>query len=249
MLNDINVLVTDLDHTLLHPETEDLPERVPDLLREWMKNGNHWVIATGRRRDHLEHVLEALSMMPDYYITRSRYIHAGNSSEHNAFEEWNQAIQELAEKEREYAGEWLPLLQEWAMENGFPVDIKEYYAVFDRVEHAEASFHFLSERVSDDFKVLRNHEFVIAVPRGTGKGRCVKKLSEINQWNESEIFCIGDGMNDANMLDGDYDFRKATVSNAEPKLKQLVRTNGGHVLNDEGGTAIHNLLHNQFNEG
>lgn len=59
---------------------------------------------------------------------------------------------------------------------------------------------------------------------------------------ESEIFCVGDGMNDANMLDGDYDFRKATVANAEPQLKDLVNRHGGIILEHVGGQAIENLL-------
>lgn len=243
MSDAIEVFVTDLDHTLLHPETESLPDRIPDMLETWMEAGNVWIIATGRTRDYLEDIMAELGVHPNYYITRSRYIHPGRSRGDRTLEEWNATVETLTEKQADYAEEWIPEVQQWADKEGLSMDVEdEGYVIFDSAETAERAFHFVSDRVNDDFKVLRNREFLIVVPAQTGKGNCLKHLSETMGWEESEIFCVGDGMNDANMLDGDYDFRKAVVANAEPQLKDLVTQHGGLVLEHVGGHAIEELL-------
>lgn len=238
----IEVFVTDLDHTLLHPETEDLPENLPQLLETWMDEGNVWVIATGRDQDHLETVMDELGVLPNFYITRSRYIHAGQSETSEKIHQWNSHIEDLIEKQYQYADVWIPDLKSWAEEQNIPVTIQDRYVEFDTVDGAEEAFHYLSNVIDNDFKVLRNREFLIVVPRETGKGNCLKYLSDIMDWQESEIFCVGDGMNDANMLDGDFEFGKAVVSNAEPQLKDLVKQHGGIILEHVGGHAIKELL-------
>ncbi|MFB6345477.1 MAG: HAD family hydrolase [bacterium] len=242
MSDAIEVFVTDLDHTLLHPETKDIPDALPDLLEEWMERGNKWVIATGRDRSHLEDVMDELRLRPNYYITRSRYIHPGTSRNHPELDEWNRKIEDLLEKQDRYADKWIPKLRDWVEKKGMDVDLKDGYAMFESPSDAETAFHYLSDVIAEGFKVLRNHEFLIVVPAQTGKGNCLKHLSETRNWQESEIFCVGDGMNDANMLDGDYDYKKAAVANAEPKLKDLVAQHGGIILEHVGGDAIEHLL-------
>jgi HAD superfamily hydrolase (TIGR01484 family) len=238
----IEVFVTDLDHTLLHPETEDLPDGIAPMLKEWMESGNAWVIATGRRREHLEDVLDELDILPDYYITRSRYIHGGRSDTVDKLDEWNSRIERLTKKQENYADNWIPRVLDWADENEVEVEAMDGYVMFGTAEGGEKGFHFVSDILDDDFKVLRNREFLIAVPAETGKGNCLEYLSDVLGWQESEIFCVGDGMNDANMLDGDYDFAKAAVANAEPQLKDLVLQHGGIILEHVGGHAIESLL-------
>lgn len=242
MNNTFDVFVTDLDHTLLHPETERISEGTPNLLNEWMDRGNHWVIATGRELDHLQEVLSEVGIQPHYCITRSRYIHASRSEPSPELDEWNETVNELTEKQAEYTSEWIPKARNWASRKDIHVEVEDGYITYESAEAAEKAFHHLSEIVDEDFKVLRNREFMIVVPRQTGKGNCLKRLSEVNRWRESDIFCVGDGMNDANMLDGDYDYGKAVVANAEDPLKNLVTREGGRVLDQVGGTAVEKLL-------
>lgn len=179
MTDTVEVFVTDLDHTLLHPETEDLPDRLPDMLDTWMNSGNIWVIATGRQQTYLEDVMNELRILPDYYITRSRYIHPGRQHNHPAFDEWNETVEQLTIKQKKYTQEWIPKVEEWAAKNSLNVETHEGYVMFDSAEDGERAFHFVSDVIDDDFKVLRNREFLIVVPHQTGKGNCLKYLCKV----------------------------------------------------------------------
>jgi len=242
--NSFEIFVTDLDHTLLHPETERFSERTPDLLREWMDRGNYWVVATGRELDHLREVLAEVDLQPHYSITRSRYIHARQAESLPELDKWNQTVQKLTKKQEKYSKEWIPEARDWASQHDIQLETEDGYVTYESADAAEEAFHHLSETVDEDFKVLRNREFLIVVPRQTGKGNCLKRLSEVNRWRESDIFCVGDGMNDANMLDGDFDYGKAVVANAEEPLKELVSRQDGRILDEIGGTAVEKLLRN-----
>jgi HAD superfamily hydrolase (TIGR01484 family) len=245
--NSFEVLVTDLDHTLLHPETGQITDRTPELLQEWMNQGHSWIIATGRELAHLQEVLSEVGLHPHYSITRSRYIHATRSEPHPELTSWNRSVRRLTKKQWDYAQEWIPKAKRWASDNEIEVDTDEGYVTFEDADAAEKAFHYISKVIDEDFKVLRNREFLVVVPRETGKGNCLKRLSELNQWDESEIFCVGDGMNDANMLDGDFEYGKAAVANAEQPLKELVTREGGWVLDEVGGPAVEGLLRTFLN--
>ncbi len=243
MDNSYDVFVTDLDCTLLHPETGRIAQRTPDLLRKWMNRGNSWIIATGRELDHLREILADLDVRPHYTITRSRYIHTPRTEYFPELDEWNQTIQKLTKKQEDYAKEWIPKVKDWASHHGIEIETDDGYVTYESAEAAEEAFHHLSEIIDENFKILRNREFMIVVPQKTGKGNCLKQLSKLNRWNESSIFCVGDGMNDANMLDGDFDYGKAAVANAEEPLKELVSREGGQILDEIGGPAVEKLLH------
>ncbi|HON72547.1 MAG TPA: HAD family hydrolase, partial [bacterium] len=83
-----------------------------------------------------------------------------------------------------------------------------------------------------------NFSLVQILPPSAGKGNTVLTLSRHLGLLPEEVLVIGDSGNDKDMLDGRFGFRVATVSNAEPEIKETVERNGGYVAENPVSRGI-----------
>lgn len=240
----IRVLVTDLDNTLFYPDTEDIPTDLPSRIRSWKRSGGRWVVATGRRREEQIEFYRQWELRPDYYIARERFIHTGwkNGDPPGPFADWNRRLREQSERVERETEVWKPRLRAWMERNGIEAELKQYYAIMNRVEHSIQADLFLREILPEDRKPIRNQRFVGVVPVEVGKGRCLRRLADHENWRPTEVLAVGDSGNDRDMLDGRYDFHSAAVGNAETEIKDRVRENDGLVLPHPSGEAVVKLL-------
>ncbi len=242
--NQVRVLVTDLDNTLFYPDSEEIPSGLPARIRNWKKQGGQWVVATGRRREEQVEFYRQWGFRPDYYIARERFIYLGrkNGGTNDPFTEWNRRLRKQSDRVERETEVWKPPLREWMDENGIEAELKQYYAIMDRVEHSIQADVFLREILPEDRKPMRNQHFIGVVPKEVGKGRCLQKLAGHEDWKPQQILAVGDSGNDRDMLDGRYDFHSAAVGNAEPEIKDRVRDNDGTILPHPSGEAVIRLL-------
>jgi len=49
------------------------------------------------------------------------------------------------------------------------------------------------------------------------------------------VFCVGDSVNDLDMLDGRYGFHSGTVATAEEEIKEAIESNRGIIAQHPGG--------------
>lgn len=241
---DIRVLVTDLDNTLFYPDSEDIPPDLPPRMRSWRQQGGRWVVATGRRREEQVEFYRQWELRPDYYIARERFIHTGggNGDPPGPFADWNRRLRDRSERVEREEEVWKPRLRAWMERHGIEAELKQYYAIMNRVEHSIQADLFLREILPEDRKPMRNQQFVGVVPEEVGKGRCLRRLADHENWRPAEVLAVGDSGNDRDMLDGRYDFHSAAVENAEDEIKDRVRENDGLVLPHPSGEAVVKLL-------
>jgi len=75
-----------------------------------------------------------------------------------------------------------------------------------------------------------------------GKGVILLALARRLGLGPGEILAVGDSGNDRDLLDPGRGFRTATVANADPDIKALVRAGGGYLSPEARGDGVRDII-------
>ncbi|HPC76758.1 MAG TPA: HAD family hydrolase [bacterium] len=245
---DIKLICFDLDGTILEKGTI-ITDNAQEILEEAILCGAKISTASGRSIIDQLQILENSNLghskgWPHALITDESSIYILDGENYNPLSEWNEMVNRVWRKNLTIVRRIILEDLERLRENG--VSVQNLIAseeverrnliglLFSNIEDAltyekELSIRLSEEDMDGEVQCNRNWYFVQILPRMSGKGNTVFTLANYFGLKPEEVLVIGDSGNDLNMLDSDYGFYAATVSNAEPAVKRVVAKRGGYI--------------------
>ena len=117
--------------------------------------------------------------------------------------------------------------------------------IFSDIDQAEIARRYVERELSSSnlpLRIERPARCLDIRSNKTGKGKILKKATEILRISPSQVFCIGDSHNDLEMLDGRYGFKSACPNNAEEIIKETVLKNNGYVARYDYGKGVAEII-------
>ena len=99
-------------------------------------------------------------------------------------------------------------------------DIHQFSLGFDHPKESIECAEVLNKKFPDEIHAYPNAKSLDVPPRGISKEQGIKKLLEVMNWHEAEIFVIGDEINDLPMISA---FGGYTVDTARDEIKSQAK--------------------------
>jgi len=255
----IRLVAFDFDGTILE-EGMVIPEDTKEKLDTIRDLGIKISTASGRKLEDQFKILELNSLgddkgYPHSLIVDESRIYLLDGKGYVPLKSWNDKVFEEWKKLYPLAEEILLKEVEELKEKGEDVSIhiigdialvRNMVAIrFKSIERAKEYEKELSRKLKameSPFWCNRNFSLVQILPPSAGKGNTVLALSRYLGISPNEVLVIGDSGNDIDMLDGRYGFRSATVSNADPEIKEVVKKNGGYIAQKPISSGIIEII-------
>ena len=251
---DIRLIATDLDGTLIGRANElPLYADFADILADLRKrHGTIWVACTGRSLKSFRGFFEPMCMAglaPDYVIVRHAYILRLTPYGYVPYIFWNLHIAYLV------LSEWLNVrtaIRDWhALLTRSTVGVTvlrrrwdELAMRFDTQEAATVAAELLRTRAKA-YKHVHVFDYQMEVHvRGVPftKGLSLGELAEQLGIPRAGILAIGNGHNDASMLDGVVAGMTGCPSNSEAEVIEIVSDSGGHIARTPSLSGVLEIL-------
>ena len=244
MQDEIKLLVTDLDGTLLGMSSE-LPhyalfgKMVDELRRE---SGTQWVICTGRTLTsclRFLHPMMAVGAIPDYVVVNHTHVYGLEGSQHKAHMWWSLRIGFDAWIERLRAisaiKEWYRMIHRGVLRClSAKLERGSLLLRFETDDDSQVVAQLLKTK-AQSLRAVAVFEFFreVQVRRVSfSKAVSVVELGKRLGVDKKNILTIGNAYNDLSMLDGSVSGMTGCPENAEPKVVETVHLAEGHIARE-----------------
>ncbi len=250
------VLSFDFDGTLVCPDSDpQLDPRFFELIKQFREAGWVWGVNTGRSQmQMLSGFMEGqFPFLPDFLIARERELYTpGALNRWRPVVDWNKRSEKDHKKVYRNARKFLKLVQQhvenetrakWITEEGDPAGI----VATSEQEMAEI-VEFIDAKVSDykNLGYLRNTIYLRFSHKDYHKGTSLAEIARLCGVEAKQVFAIGDGHNDIDMLRREYADMIACPANADEEVKQHVREQGGYVCSERASLGVIEAFHHFF---
>jgi HAD superfamily hydrolase (TIGR01484 family) len=243
----IKLISTDFDGTLFAEfESPPIPTELEQLIGDLQARGVKWAINTGRDMSSLMETLgrSGISIEPDYLVLVEREIHRHKDSLYVALEPWNSACTRLhgdlfARLETE-----LPEIVRWISSRFHARIYEDSYSPLCLIaannNDMDAIYLHLEGccRKVPHLSVMRNDVYARLCHKDYNKGTALGHLTSLLGLDSSQIFAIGDHLNDLPMLSLEYARFLAAPANSVPQVQAVVRRQGGIVTSATHGQGV-----------
>ncbi len=205
----MKVILSDFDGTLFFGKDKDY-SAVAAAIKKWQESGNLFGMVTGRSITHLLQDIEPMGITPDYYVlSTGATIYNKNKELVDIIGIDGQAVKLICDtaKELDYMFVGASAVDGiYLKQNGQP-DIpydKKFIAGFARFNSASAADAFemlIKEKLGNTILVMRQGVYFDMPNIACGKAKGIERLINILGIDEAQLFCVGDGVNDLDMLE------------------------------------------------
>ncbi len=254
--NIVGVLSFDFDGTLYDQESDPVTEpEFFEMMRLLRDVGWVWGINTGRSQMQTTSgfVESKFPFLPDFLIAREREIYTpGKFGRWVSVKEWNGRSEKDHKKMFRKSKKAIKEIQayvenntkaQWISEEGDPAgviatSIEEMAEILTVVDpHCEKS---------TVMGYLRNTIYMRISHKDYHKGSSLAEIARRCGVEKDDVFAIGDGHNDLDMLDRKVADMIACPANADIDVKQHVIANGGYVCKLPASKGVIEALHRFF---
>lgn len=195
------LLASDYDQTYYLNDSDII--RNIEATKEWLGKGNIFAIATGRSYQDLKNKQDKYKFIFDYAILN----HGATIIDKNENILWNESISNKVVPKiksnidkSNYVSFFCCSNLESRVDFQHP-DLTKIAITFESKEEALKKAEELNSIFKDDIKAFYvNKNSVEIISNKTSKEKAIQYLSEINNIDRSEIYTIGDGYSDINMI-------------------------------------------------
>ncbi len=248
----IDLVCTDIDGTLLDAGNPDFASLVSfktsldSMRRQW---GTRWAIVTGRHRRVMLPILDSFlgfQLIPDFVVLEDAYVYRFNRrTGWHGFLRWNLRIRwkraRLWRRGRKSLQQWQEQMQrqfpEMQVRSHETVDLWMEFPDREVAEHGESVLKQMTAG-SVDFEVFRWGKELFLAPSVGKKGEAVSFIADSLGLTAGQVFAVGDGANDINMLEGWAAAMVACVANAPREIKRIVRHAQGYVASQSATAGV-----------
>jgi len=235
----VGVLSFDFDGTLHDPQSDPMTDpEFFDLISKMHDKGWVWGINTGRSQMQTTtgFMESKFPFLPDFLIAREREVYTpGQFGRWVPVKEWNNRSEKdhkkMFRKSKKALKEIRAYVEnetnaEWISEEGDPAgvvatSIEEMADIVSKVDpYCEKS---------TILGYLRNTIYMRFSHRDYHKGSSLAEIARRCGVEKEQVFAIGDGHNDLDMLDREVADMIACPANADDEVKQHIIANGGYV--------------------
>lgn len=248
------VLSFDFDGTLVCPDSDpQLDPRFFEVIQRCRDAGWVWGVNTGRSQmQMLSGFMEGeFQFLPDFLIAREREIYTpGALNRWISVAEWNKRSDKDHKKVYRKARKFINIVRDyvegetnaqWVTEEGDPAGI-----VATSVEEMAAILAFIDPQIAEhkNLAYLRNTIYLRFSHKDYHKGTSLAEIARRCGVEGKQVFAIGDGHNDIDMLRREYAGMIACPANADEEVKQHVREQGGYICEQRASLgAIEAITH------
>ena len=205
----MKIILSDFDGTLFFGKDKDYTKTV-NAVKKWQDAGNLFCMVTGRSLTHLLQDLEPMGILPDYYVlSTGATIYNKEKELIDIIGVDGSDIETICNtaKTLDYMFAGASAVDGiYFTQSGKP-DIpydKEFIAGYCRFNTDTAADEFeriITEKLGDKLLIMRQGGVYFDLPNiACGKAKGIERLINILNTDESNVICIGDGVNDLDML-------------------------------------------------
>ena len=242
------VMSFDFDGTLVCPDSD--PQLDPDffeIIKDFREAGWVWGINTGRSQmQMLSGFMEGkFPFLPDFLVARERELYTpGGMNRWIPIKEWNKQSEKDHKKVYRKSRKFLKKVQgyvegetgaAWVSEEGDPAGI-----VATSIEEMAGILEFVDAQIENykDLGYLRNSIYLRFSHKDYHKGTSLAEIVRRCGVSTDQVFAIGDGHNDLDMLRTEYAEMIACPGNAAEDVKEHVRKQGGYVCQKHASLGV-----------
>ena len=250
------ILSFDFDGTLLDPTTN--PQLDPlffEVIDELREQGWIWGINTGRSQMQTVAGFNegVFPVLPDFMVARERELYTpGDYGRWKPITEWNKRSEKdhkkMFKKSKRLLKEIRSYVEEstnarWVSEEGDPAGV-----VATSHEEMDEIIAHIDERKSkvEMMGYLRNTIYMRFSHKDYHKGSSLAEITRRCDLDSSQVFAIGDGHNDIDMLHKDYAGMIACPANSSQAVKQHVEGQGGYLCKQPASLGVVEALRHFF---
>jgi hydroxymethylpyrimidine pyrophosphatase-like HAD family hydrolase len=243
----IKLISTDFDGTLFAEfENPPIPEGLQQIIGNLQAQGAKWVINTGRDMSSLMDTLARshIRIEPDFLVLVEREIHLHQNSMYTGLDEWNIACTRAHDELFERVEPDLPAIVEWINERFHAQIYHDAYSPFCLLAGNNGDADVIHRYLTDyalgipHLTVVRNDVYARFSHVDYNKGTALAELTRRLSLQPSEVFAVGDHMNDLPMLNRRYAHMLAAPDNAVSEVKETVMREGGYVSLSSNGNGV-----------
>jgi len=253
----IKLISTDFDGTIFSEfETPPIPPNLMELIGSLQARGAKWVINTGRDMASLLETLgrSRVHVQPDYLVIVEREIYERQGGRYVGVKHWNDACTADHKVLFDRVRQDVPSLVAW-INSQFDASVYDdphspICIIAESNQDMDAIHARLDEycRTAPGLTVVRNDVYARFSHQAYNKGTALAEISRMLNFDRSQVFAVGDHLNDLPMLKREFARCIATPANAVPAVVAAVREQGGFVCSLAQGRGVREaLLH--FLEG
>ena len=243
----IKLISTDFDGTLFAEfESPPIPAELEQLIGELQARGVKWAINTGRDMSSLMETLgrSGISVEPDHLVLVEREIHCHKDSLYVGLEPWNGACTRLHGDLFARLQAELPEIVRWISSRFRASIYEDSYSPLCLIAANNNDMDAICQHLEGycrnfpQLSVMRNDVYARLCHENYNKGTALGHLTRLLGLDRSQVFAIGDHLNDLPMLSLEYARFLAAPANAVPQVQALVRRQGGIVTSTTHGQGV-----------
>ena len=247
----IKLISTDFDGTIFSEfETPPIPPNLTELIGTLQSRGAKWVINTGRDMSSLMESLgrSHIHIQPDYLVLVEREIYERQGGRFVSVKPWNDAC--TADHQTLFARVRLdvPTLSNWINSRFEGSVYEDPHSPLCIIAENNSDMDEIHARLEDYCKtvpgltVVRNDVYARFSHEAYNKGTALAEITQLLDLNRSQVFAVGDHLNDLPMLKREFARHIATLANAVPEVVAAVRQQGGFVSTLAQGRGVRDAL-------
>ena len=190
-----------------------------------------------------------VSVHPDFLVLVEREIYAHDHSSYVGLEDWNEACHRAHAEIFSLVKPHVPQLMDWVNVR-FPAttlyadSYSPFCLVADSLGDADAIQAYVEEFCGTIPKLafVRNDVYARLCHADFNKGTALGEITRRLGLEPSDVFAVGDWLNDLPMLDRRFAHLLAAPANAIDSVKQALRAVGGHISSLPHGHGVADSL-------
>ena len=243
----IKLISTDFDGTIFSEfETPPIPPDLTELIGSLQARGAKWVINTGRDMASLMESLARshIQIQPDYLVIVEREIYERQGGRFIGVKHWNDAC--AADHQALFTRVRLdvPTLANWItsrFEGNVYEDAHSPLCIIAANNGDMDAIHARLEeycRTVPGLTVVRNDVYARFSHEAYNKGSALAEITRLLNMDRSQVFAVGDHLNDLPMLKREFARCIATPANAVPAVVAAIKEQGGYISKLPQGRGV-----------
>lgn len=247
----MKLLALDYDWTMLDYSADKpaFSQELLDYLIRFIDAGGIAGIVSGRTEESLQHEASSNGWawnapFPSFCVLQEAYAKVPQDALANLNLQNRTKINALSRQLSYFVDPWLTTFTErglppqaWSISSSYPLAFEfsspaEATKAWPVLEQCLASAHL------DACRIHRNCHILALYHPACCKGSLLKAVAEYYGIFPSEVLAIGDSLNDATMLDGEYGFYCGAPENADPLIQSMVLARGGKIGKGTAYTGV-----------